>query len=387
MADDLYSVLGVSRSASEDEIKKAYKKLARKYHPDLNKDSGAEDKFKEINGAFEVLGNPDKRRMYDEFGEDAIKIGFDPEKARQYRAWSSHMGQGFGGGRPGGGMGGDPFAGMGGMGGMGGLGDIFSEIFGGGGPGAQRAARPRAGADVAAEITIDLLDALRGAEIGFQANLPKTCTTCNGSGREPRATERPCRQCGGTGTLALGGGGFRTTCPACGGSGKEQAVACHACGGRGATYQPTRLNVRIPKGLEDGGRIRLGGKGEPGIHGGPPGDLIITVHLRPHRFLRREGDDLYLTLPVTVPEAVGGAQVEVPTLGGAVLLKIPPGSQTGQRLRLKGKGAPRPRTGGRGDLYVELAVKVPERLPEAARAAVESLAGLYGRNVREGIEL
>jgi molecular chaperone DnaJ len=374
----LYQILGVSRGESEDEVKKAYKRLARKYHPDLNKDANAEEKFKEINSAFEVLGNPEKRKMYDEFGEDAERMGFDPEKARQYRAYSSHLGGG-GGGQGFGQDFGQDFGG--GFGGLGGLGDIFGQFFGRGGR--ARTRRPQAGANVASKITIDLLESLRGAEIELNANLPSPCTTCSGSGKSPHATRGPCGQCGGSGTLSIGGGRIQTSCPACGGSGQAEVLACHTCGGRGATYQPTRLKVRIPAGVADGGKIRLGGKGEPGIHGGPPGDLIITVRLRPHPFLRREDDDLYLTLPITVPEAVAGATVEVPTLSGAVNLKIPPGSQSGQRLRLRGKGAPSPRGGERGNLYVELAIQVPDQLDDATRQAAEQLASHYTTNVRE----
>jgi len=345
MAQDPYKILGVSRGSSEDEVKKAYKAKARQYHPDLNKDANAEDKFKEVNGAFEVLGNPEKRKMYDEFGEDAERMGFDPEKARQYRAYSSHLGGGRGGG---GGFGGG--FGQGG-GGLGGLGDIFGQFFGGRGGGGARARRPQAGANVATSLTIDLLESLRGAEIELNANLPSPCTTCSGS----------------------------------------EALACHTCGGRGATYQPTQLKVRIPAGVVDGGKIRLGGKGEPGIHGGPPGDLLITVHLRPHPFLRREDNDLYLTLPITVVEAVGGATLEVPTLNGAINMKIPPGSQSGQRLRVRGKGAPSPRGGERGNLYVELAIQVPDQLDEATqKATVEAakqLAPFYTTDVREKLTL
>jgi len=374
MAQDPYRILGVTRDASEDEVKKAYKRMARKYHPDLNKDANAEEKFKEVNSAFEVLGNPEKRKMYDEFGEDAERMGFDPEKARQYRAYTSHLGGGGGFGRGGG-------VGPGGFGGLGGLGDIFGQFFGGGG--GPRARRPQAGADVATGITIDLLDSLRGAEIELNASLPSPCSTCSGSGKSPHATRGPCGQCGGSGTLSIGGGRIQTACPACGGSGQAEALACHTCGGRGATYQPTRLKVKIPAGVADGGKIRLGGKGEPGIHGGPPGDLLITVHLRPHPFLRREDDDLFLTLPITVPEAVSGATVEVPTLNGAVNLKIPPGSQSGQSLRLRGKGAPSPRGGDRGNLYVELAIKVPDQPDEATREAADHLVDLYTTDVRD----
>lgn len=384
MATDYYSILGVPRTASDEDIKKAYKKLARKYHPDLNKEAGAEDKFKEVSGAFEVLGNAEKRKMYDEFGEDAVRMGFDPEKARQYRAWSQNVGgprRGRAGGEPG-------FSG--GFGDFGGLGDLFGDFFGGGGGargGRERPGRPQPGADVTSEIEVDLMDALRGQEIELRANLPSECPTCKGSGRSPSASPQPCRQCGGSGSLAIGGANLRIACPACGGSGKAQTLACESCAGRGAVYRPTHIKVRIPRGVPDGGTIRLSGRGEPGIRGGPAGDLLLTVHVGEHPSLRRRGDDLYLTLPITVPEAVQGAQVEVPTLDGAVRLTLPPGSQSGQRLRLRGKGAPHPRGSGRGDLYVELSIKVPEKAPPEAAEAAETLGKHYARDVRADLKL
>lgn len=387
MAQDYYSVLGVSRSASDDDIKKAYKKLARKYHPDLNKEAGAEEKFKEVSSAFEILGNAEKRKMYDEFGEDAVRMGFDPEKARQYRAWSQNMGgsrQRGAGGEAG------PRGGFGGFGDFGGLGDLFGDFFGGGAGGRggrERQARPQRGADVSSEIEVELMDALRGQEIELRANLPAECPTCHGSGRSPHASPQPCRQCGGSGNLAIGGANLRIACPACGGSGKAQALACESCAGRGAVYRPTHIKVRIPRGVPDGGTIRLGGRGEPGIHGGPAGDLLLTVHVREHPTLRRRGDDLYLTVPITVPEAMEGAQVEVPTLEGAVRLTIKPGSQSGQQLRLRGKGAPHPRGSGRGDLYVELSIRIPGERSAESTAAAEELGKHYATDVRADLKL
>lgn len=383
MSTDHYQTLGVARSASDEEIKRAYKKLARKYHPDLNKDPDAEERFKEVNSAFEVLGNPEKRKMYDEFGEDAERMGFDPEKARQYRAWSQNMG----GGRGPGGFGPGGFGGVGGGGGFGGLGDIFGEVFGGRGGSRRRRPRPAPGANVTAEIQVELLDALRGTELDLRANLPSPCSTCAGTGRAPNVAQAPCSQCGGSGTLTIGGGNVRISCPACGGSGKAQHLACPTCGGRGARYEASHLKVHIPKGVPDGGRIRLAGKGEPGVHGGPPGDLILTVHVREHPLLRRKGDDLYLSLPITVPEAIHGAQIQVPTLDGSVKLTVPPGSQSGQRLRLRGKGAPRPRGGARGDLYVELSIRVPKAPSEDCLDAAESLQPFYGEDVRADLRL
>jgi molecular chaperone DnaJ len=310
-------------------------------------------------------------------------MGFDPEKARQYRAWSQHVGAqgagGFGGA--------EDLGGMGSFGGFGGLGDIFGDVFGGGRRGRGRQPRPAPGANVTADISVELLDALRGAELELRANLPKPCATCGGSGRAPSAAQAPCSQCGGSGVLSIGGANVRISCPACGGTGKAQHLSCATCGGRGAVYEPTRLKVRIPKGVQDGGRIRLKGKGEPGVNGGPPGDLILTVHVREHPLLRRKGDDLYLTVPITVPEAIRGGQIEVPTLEGSVRLTIPPGSQSGQRLRLRGKGAPRPRGQGRGDLYVELSIRVPKGSPKAAEQAADLLEKAYSEDVRADLRL
>jgi molecular chaperone DnaJ len=377
MATDPYSILEVPKTATEAEIKKAYKRLARKFHPDLNKAKAAEDKFKQVTSAFEILGNPEKRKMYDEFGEDAVRFGFDPEKARQYRAWGAQAGPASQGRARSSGTE-DVF------GGFGGLGDLFGDFLGGG---RGQPTRPQAGADAAAEITIDLVDALRGSEIELTASLPKACAACQGTGRAAQSRQSPCRQCGGTGRLAIGGGRLRTTCPACGGSGQAQQQSCDACGGRGATYQHTRLKVRIPAGIADGGKIRLGGKGEPGFRGGPPGDLIIEVHVRPHAALRREGSDLHLTVPITVPEAVLGATIEVPTLEGSVRLKVPAGAQTGQPLRLRGKGAPDPAGGARGDLYVELSVRSPDRIDESTREAARKLESGYAGDVRAELKL
>jgi molecular chaperone DnaJ len=283
--------------------------------------------------------------------------------------------------------GGEPGS-AGGFGDFGGLGDLFGDFFGGGmgsRGGRERKGRPQRGADVSSEIQVELLDALMGQEIELNASLPNACPSCQGSGRSERASGQPCRQCGGSGSMSIGGANLNIACPACGGSGKAQSLACETCAGRGAVYSPTHIKVRIPRGVPDGGTIRLTGRGEPGIRGGPPGDLLLTVHVGEHPALRRKDDDLYLTLPITVPEAVKGAQVEVPTLEGSVRLTIPPGSQSGQRLRLKGKGAPHPRGGGRGDLYVELSIKVPKGA--AAKAAAESLSELYTADVRADLKL
>lgn len=316
MVSDFYQRLGVARSASADEIKKAYRKLARQYHPDHNPgDKAAEEKFKQLNEAFEVLSDPTKRRLYDEFGDDAAKLGWDEKKAEQFRAYRS------GGGRPG--AGGMPFN-------FDFTGDpsgshvdfesILRDMFGGGGGGRARRHGPRAGGDVAAELTVTLGEAVLGS---------------------------------------------------------ERTVSLH---GR-------RLTVKIPPGVDTGSRIRLGGQGEPGERGGPPGDLFIDVTVEPHPLVRREDQDLYLELPVTAKEAALGAEVQVPVFGGSGTVTLKPGTQSGTKLRLRGKGVPALRGGHAGDFYLVVMVKLPEHLDDHAKKALETIEKSYHRDVRAGLSL
>ena len=312
---DLYQLLGVARDASTDEIKKAYRRLARKYHPDVNPgDKAAEEKFKEVNQAFEILSDEKKRQLYDELGWDAARIGWDPAKAAAFRQWRRGNGRAAGA----------PFEGFGAEGfDFGDLfGDIFGDIFGARRQAGRRRDWPQPGEDVGARIEVDLADVVRGAQRDI-------------------VVERP--------------------------------------DGR------VRLQVRIPPGIADRGKIRLAGQGGPGVNGGPPGDLYLEVRVRPHPLVRREGDDLVMPLPLTVGEATAGASVELPTFDGPVKLKIPPGTQSGRKLRLRGKGVPHLRGGGRGDLYVEARVVVPTG-PGAAEAA-RRLDAFYEGDVRADLRL
>ncbi len=355
MARDLYEVLGVSKDASAAEIKKAYKRLARKYHPDLNKgDAQAEERFKEINQAFDVLGDKEKRKLYDEFGEISLKPGFDAEKARQYQQWQSSAGSA--------GAGADPFFHFGGGGpGMGSdvLEDLFGSIFSGQ-QGRSRRPRRAKGGDVDASVELDLSHAIEGGTVELTVTVPKTCPSCHGSGTKGPA--RVCPVCRGTGRRSLGRSsiGIQIPCEACGGTGQSPGDPCPTCYGTGQVTEPKRLKVKIPPGIREGDKIRLAGKGQPGANGGPNGDLYLEIHFKPHPFLRLEGDDLYMKLPITVSEAVLGATIRVPTPTGTVRLKIPAGAKTGQKLRLRGKGA-RKRGSGRGDLFVELEIQAPDQ--------------------------
>jgi molecular chaperone DnaJ len=365
---DLYAALGVARSASAGEIKKAYRKLARKHHPDVNPgNKQAEERFKEISFAYDVLSDAEKRKIYDEFGAEGLASGFDPERARQYRDWQSRA-------RPE----------AGGFGKYASFEDVFSDLgdlFGG-----RRATASRRGADLEYTLELDLLDAIRGATKAIEIRRPIPCPQCGGAGGEGA---QACPQCEGRGQVLVGGGpmSFGRTCPRCSGTGRIYAHPCSRCGTSGRTDQSDRLNIKIPPGVDQGSKIRLAGKGEAGVNGAPAGDLYINVHLRPHPVLERRGQDLYLDLPVTVGEAALGASVTVPTPGGEVSLRIPPGSQSGQRLRLRGRGVKEAKNKAVGDLYVRLLVQVPRDGGERTRRAVEELEQCYEDSPRKSLKL
>jgi molecular chaperone DnaJ len=375
---DLYAELGVKRTATSEEIKKAYRKLARKHHPDVNPGNrDAEERFKRVSFAHDVLSDDAKRKAYDEFGDAGLQAGFDADRAREYKRAQESMG-GFDGGYTGGG-----FAGGGG-GRFSSFEDIFGDLFGGRGAGDVAAER---GPDVETTLTIDLLDAIRGTTANVALSKPTQCEVCHGTGGQGPAAV--CPECNGRGQVKMGGGpmSFGRRCSRCNGSGRIPSQPCPACQGRGVTEKLEKLNVKIPAGVDEGSRIRLAGKGGAGQGGAPPGDLYIVVRVRPHPRLERRGQDLYLETPVTVGEAFNGASIDVPTPDGTVKLKVPPKSQSGAKLRLRGKGVPAMKGEGRGDFYVVLLVHVPRAENERVRDAVNALESSYAESPRAGLTL
>ena len=377
MAKDFYKILGVKKNASQDVIKKTYRKLARKWHPDINPgNKKAEQKFKEISSAYECIGKEDKRKLYDEFGEEGLKAGFDTEKARQYKSWNSYQrgsrdeaNQEFGRYHR--------------------YEDIFGDIFGSG-EGAERfwTAGPSKGRDVEHAITIDLISALKGFETELSMQKIKPCEACRGSGEDPKSTVTTCSACGGSGRLNVAEGPIQFTkpCPQCRGNGKMGRICAH-CKGAGQVLGMEKIRATIPPGVKEGSKVRLSGKGEPGTNGGPAGDLYLVVHIDPHPLLKRKGNNLHMEVPVTVWEAMAGGTITIPTLEGGVNLKIPPKSQSGQTLKLKGKGAVDPKTKQRGDLMVRLNIKVPKTDDEEVLAAVEKMDRLYKDDLRKDLRL
>src|SRR5438093_2418560 len=372
---DYYGVLGLQKGASEKDITRAYRKLAKQHHPDANAgNKEAEDKFKDISGAYDVLGDPAKRKEYDEV-RDMVASGANP--------FAGAGAGGFGG--PGGGFGdgsGIRFE----TGDMGGLGDLLGNLFGRAGrrqTSRQPGAGPRRGGDLEAEVHLSFDDAVRGATIAVQLTGAAPCHTCGGTGAAPGTVPHDCPQCNGVGTLAVDQGpfSFSQICPRCGGSGRVVDKPCPTCGGGGAESRTREVKVRIPVGVAAGQRVRVKGKGTPGSNGGPPGDLYVTVHVAPHPLFGRRGDDLTLRVPVTFSEAALGAEVKVPTLDGAVTVRIPPGTASGKTLRVRGRGMPKA-GGGAGDLLVTVDVVVPQSLSDEQRQAVEALAATEAANPR-----
>ncbi len=353
---DLYEVLGVEKGASAEDIKKAYRKLAMKYHPDRNPDDkAAEEKFKEVQGAYEVLSDDQKRAAYDRFGH----AGVDP----------SMGGGGFGGG----GAGGPSFSDI--------FGDVFGDIFGGGGGGGRGRGGPQRGADLRYTLEIDLEDAVKGTKVQIKVPKLESCGTCDGTGAKKGTTPATCGTCNGHGQVRMQQGFFtlQQTCPACRGSGKQIKDPCPDCRGQGRVQKTKTLSVNIPAGVDNGDRIRLAGEGEAGPMGGPAGDLYVQVSVREHEFFSRDGNDLYCEVPISFVDAALGGELEVPTMDGRVKLKIPAETQTGKLFRVRGKGVPNVRGGGQGDMLCRVVIETPVNLSgkqkDLLRAFQDSLEG------------
>src|SRR5947209_11746225 len=395
---DYYGILGVKKTATPEEIRKAFRKLARKYHPDVNPNNKqAEEKFKELSEANDVLTDPKKRKIYDQLGYYSDNI--DPAAAEAYARGGGFGAGGFGStpgarGRRSAGAQGVPFdfggfdfsdfaSGEGGRGagggGGGGFRDIFSSMFRGRGA---EPSGPESGSDLEYQVSVGFWQAIKGAVIKLNITRRDVCQTCHGAGAIP--TGRTCPNCGGKGQVTQMSGNmkFNVTCPQCGGSGKEQTV-CRTCDGDGTVSRNEPIEVRIKPGTRDGQRIRLAGKGNAGAHGGPIGDLYIIIRVSEHPVFRREGDNILITVPVTVTEAALGAKIEVPTIDGRAQLRIPPGTQSGQRLRMREKGVPSATKDGlRGDEIVEVTIHVPQVRDERSKEILREVAKLNPEDPR-----
>jgi len=361
---DYYEVLGINRSATADELKKAYRKKAMKYHPDRNAgDKDAETKFKEVSEAYEVLSDQKKRQQYDQFGHDGLKSSFGPG--------GFDFGRDFTHGAD--------------------LQDILGSIFGGGGGifdgfmgGGQRRGRPdgpQAGADLRFDIEIDFEEAAFGSEREITLPISVQCGTCSGSGMTPGSKRETCRQCGGAGSVISGGGFFqvRQTCPVCKGEGTFSTNPCSKCSGSGRVKTRKRITLKIPRGVETGSRLRLAGKGEGGVRGGPAGNLYVIIHVKPHAVFKRHDDDLSCTIPVPFDVLALGGSIQVPTLDGFAKLKISAGTETGKVYRLRSKGMPNVEGYGRGDLHAQIVTEVPVKLNSRQKKILQE----YQENIVE----
>ncbi|MEQ1859330.1 MAG: molecular chaperone DnaJ [Chthoniobacteraceae bacterium] len=377
---DYYEILGVPKNTSAEDLKKAYRKLAVKYHPDKNPgDKTAEDKFKELGEAYDVVSDPDKRAAYDRFG---------------HQAFAGPGGAGPRGGPPGGGGFHDPFdifrevfGSSGGAGGGGaGAGGIFEQFFGGaagGGGRADREGRQR-GSDLRYDLQITLDEAARGVEKEIEVSKLDGCSTCNGSGAEAGSKAVTCPQCSGRGQVVSARGFFQVsqTCPRCRGTGQVVERPCRKCGGEGRTEQSSRIKLRIPPGIEDGSRLRSVRNGEAGIRGGSPGDLYVVIHVKEHPIFERDGEALFCEVPLGFTVAALGGEMEVPTLGGKANVKIPAGTQSGTVFKLRAKGMPVLNSSHHGDLMVRVVVEVPTKLNAEQRGKLEELAAIMGEENR-----
>ena len=353
---DYYDVLGVAKGAQEDEIKRQYRKLAKKYHPDVNKEPGAEDKFKEVQEAYDVLSDVDKRANYDRFGHAGVD------------------GQGFG-------------QGFGDFGGFGDVGDIFEQFFGGfGGSSSRRSTGPRKGEDIRIQMTISFEEACFGTEKEINLQRDEECTRCAGTGARSKSDVTTCSRCKGRGVVSsvqqtiLGRVQTQHECADCHGTGKVIKQKCNECGGIGKTRRSSVIKIKIPEGINDGQQIRLSGKGNAGINGGPTGDLYVYFNVKPDEFFQRDGNDIYCELPVTFSQAALGADIEIPTIHGNVVLTVPAGTQSQTKFKLKNKGVKSLRSGNYGDQYVIVKVITPKNLTSKQRALFEELAKIETDN-------
>ncbi|HZG14660.1 MAG TPA: molecular chaperone DnaJ [Candidatus Bathyarchaeia archaeon] len=354
MKRDYYEVLGVGKDASADEIKKAYRKLARQYHPDVNKEADAEEKFKEVKEAYDVLSDDQKKAHYDRFGHQ------DPN-------------QGFGGG----GFGGFDGAGMGGFG------DIFDMFFGGGG-GRRNPNAPRKGSDLQFSLQVEFTEAIFGKEVDVEIPKEAECDTCHGSGAKAGSGVETCKTCNGSGqqevvaNTPFGRIVNRRVCQTCEGKGKVIKEKCGSCRGSGRVKVRRKIHLNIPAGVDDGAQLRVAGEGEPGANGGPPGDLYVVLRVKSHEFFERDGNDIYCKVPITFAQAALGDEVEVPTVDGKVKLKVPAGTQTETIFRLRGHGVPYLRGNGRGDQHVKVRIVTPAKMTERQKELLREFAGISG---------
>lgn len=353
---DYYEVLGVNKSASKDEIKKAYRKLSKKYHPDINKEEGADEKFKEISEAYEVLSDENKRANYDQFGHDGPQGGFGS--------------QGFGGSD------------------FGGFEDIFSSFFGGGSRQRDPNA-PRKGDDLQYTMTITFEEAVFGTKKEISIKKDVTCHTCNGDGAKPGTSKKTCSYCNGAGRVSveqntiLGRVRTEQVCPKCEGSGQEFEEPCPTCKGKGTENKTVKLEVTVPEGVDNEQQVRLAGEGSPGVNGGPHGDLYVVFRVKPSNTFERDGDDIYYNLDISFSQAALGDEIKIPTLKSNVVLTIPAGTQMGKQFRLKDKGVKNVHGYGYGDLFVNIKVVTPTKLNDRQKELLKEFAEINGENINE----
>ncbi|WP_033828369.1 molecular chaperone DnaJ [Bacillus andreraoultii] len=359
---DYYEVLGLEKNATKDEIKRAYRKLSKKYHPDINKEPGADEKFKEITEAYEVLSDDNKRAQYDQFGHAGSNQDFG----------------GYGG-----------FGGFGDAGGFGGFEDILNTFFGGGGSRRRNPNAPRQGADLQYTMTLSFEEAVFGKETDIEIPREEECHTCHGTGAKPGTKPEECPYCHGSGQISseqntpFGRVVNRRVCHHCSGTGQIIKEKCSTCHGTGKVKKRKKIHVNIPAGIDDGQQLRVAGQGEPGVNGGPSGDLYIVFYVKEHEFYERDGNDIYCEMPITFAQAALGDEIEVPTLYGKVKLKIPAGTQTNTRFRLRGKGVKSVRSTVTGDQHVIVRIVTPTKLTEKQKQLLREFAEISGKTPDE----